>query len=244
MRIIAIANQKGGVGKTTTAAALAHALARRGYTVCAADLDAQGNLSVSFGLKPEPGLFQLLTGGIPLSDVLTEARPNLWLLPSDTTTAKLKTILAGEAYREGILARALGSLDVDYVILDTGPSRDLIHDMAHQAAGEVVIPAALDHLALVGVAQQVDTLGIVREHGHPIEVMAILPTFYDRVTIESSTNLQKLAKTFGGLVLPAVPRTVKLREAPAYGYTVWEHLPANHPACQAYERLTERVIHG
>jgi len=243
MRTIAIANQKGGVGKTTTAVALAHDLTRHNYTVALVDLDAQGNAAVALGLKCQPALFRLLSGTSSIAEALIEARPGLWFLPGDPSTAKLKTMLAGETYREMILARALAALEVDYVILDTGPSRDLLHDMAQQAADEVVIPAALDHLALVGVAQQIDSLKVAREHGHAIEVIAILPTFYDSVTIESAANLHRLADTFGDLVLPAVPRTTKLREAPAFGLTIWEHLPAKHPACVAYENLTRRILH-
>lgn len=242
-RTIAIANQKGGVGKTTTACTLAHGLARRGYTVCLVDLDAQGNASVALGRQPSPGLSRLLRGQADLATVLVEARPELWLLPGDTSTADLKNELAGRAFRERILARALAGLTTDFVILDTGPSRDLLHTMAAMASDEMIIPAALDHLALVGVAQQLDSLGEVRDNGHPLEVTAILPTFYDSVTKESATNLQHLAATYGDLVLPAVPRTTRLREAPAYGQTLWEYLAEGAPAWTSYENLLRRVLH-
>jgi chromosome partitioning protein len=118
-----------------------------------------------------------------------------------------------------------------------------MHDNAHHAASEIIIPAAVDHLALVGVAQEFETLKLIRAHGHAVEVTAVLPTFFDSVTNESAINLRKLAEAFGSLVLPAVPRTTRLREAPAYGRTIWEHLPATHPACTAYRHLTERVLH-
>lgn len=241
-RCIAIANQKGGVGKTTTAVSLAHDLARRGHSVLLVDLDAQGNASAALGLAPMPGLYRLLIAGDPLAEVIGEARPGLWILPSDGSTAKLKLSLAGEPYREALLARALDGAQQDFIILDTGPSRDLLHDLAHGAAGEVVAPVACDHLALVGVAQELQTLEAVRAHGHTIEMLAIIPTFWDSTTKESRYNLQKLADTFGALVLPAVPRTTKLREAPALGRTVWEHLPEGHGARVAYTRLTERVL--
>ena len=244
MRTIAIANQKGGVGKTTTAVTLAHDLTRRGYRVVLVDLDAQGNVASCFGLAPSPGLFRLLLDLATLDDVLVEARPSLWLLAGDASTAKLKTVLAAESYRETILAEALRPLNTDYVILDTGPSRDLLHDNAHHAADEIIIPVGLDHLALIGVAQELETLKIVREHGHPVEITAILPTFWDATTNESATNLRRLVETFGDMVLPAIPRTTRLREAPALGRTLWEYLPEKHPAYQAYEILTRRVLNG
>ena len=244
MRTIAIANQKGGVAKTTTAVTLAHALAKQGHSVVLVDLDAQGNTAPCLGLPPSPALYKFLLGLAPLEALLVEARPSLWLLASDASTAKLKTILAAEAYRETILAKALRQIDADFVIIDTGPSRDLLHDNAHHAASEIIIPVGLDHLALIGVAQELETLNVVREQGHPVEVIAILPTFWDATTIESSVNLQKLVGTFGDMVLPAVPRTTRLREAPALGCTIWEHLPESHPAAQAYIRLTRRVLDG
>lgn len=242
-RTIAVSNQKGGVAKTTTAITLAHGLARRGYTVCLVDLDAQGNASVGLGHKPSPGLSRLLRGQATLAEVLIEARPNLWLLPGDTSTAELKNELAGRGFRERILTRALTSLETDFIIIDTGPSRDILHTMAAMAAEELIIPAALDHLALVGVAQQFDSLGEVRENGHPVEVLAILPTFWDATTKESALNLQHLATKYGDLVLPAVPRTTRLREAPAYGQTLWEYVPEGAPAWCAYEKLLRRVLH-
>lgn len=246
MRTIAIANQKGGVGKTTTAVTLAHDLARKGYTTVLVDLDAQGNAAACLGLSPAPGLYKLLLGLAPLDELLTEARPglDLWLLASDASTAKVKTALAAEPYRESILARALAPLEADFIILDCGPSRDLLHDLAHHAAGEVVIPTACDHLSLAGVKQQLDSLQIVQEHGHSIECLAILPTFYDSVTTESQANLRRLVDAFGPLVLPAIPRATRLREAPAVGQTLWEYLSESYPACQAYSYLTARVLEG
>ena len=242
MRIVAVASQKGGVGKSTTALALSHALAMRGHVTALVDLDSQGNASACISGAPAPGVFRLLMGLASIEDVLIEARPNLWLLPGDGTTAELKLTLAGKPYRERLLARALDSLTADYCIIDTGPGRDLLHDLAHHAAGQVIVPAAVDHWALVGALQEIESLGFVRDNGHAIEVAAVVPTFWDSRTKESEINLARLVETFGELVLPAVPRTTKLREAPALGRTVWEHLPADHAACRAYTHLTERVL--
>lgn len=244
MKVIAIANQKGGVGKTTTAVTLAHDLARKGHTVVLVDLDAQGNAAACLGVKPAPGLYKLLLGMATLEELLQEARPDLWLLPSDGTTAKLKIALLAESDPKAMLARALEPLEADYCVIDCGPSRDLLHDLAHSAAGAVVIPTACDFLAVAGVGQEMETLKLVRQAGHPIEAVAILPTFWDSTTVESRTNMQALVEAFGNLVLPAVPRTTRLRELPAIGRTVWEYLPDSNPVCEAYSRLTGRILDG
>ena len=244
MRTLAIANQKGGVGKTTTAVTLAADLARKGYITVLCDLDAQGNAAACLGLSPAPALRKLLMGMARLEDLLIEARPGLWFLAGDVTTARLKIELLAEGDPKTLLARALEPLECDFVVLDCGPSRDLLHDLAHHAAGEVVIPTACDFLAVAGVGQEMETLKIVRQDGHPIEARAVLPTFWDSQTIESRTNLQALADAFGPLVLPAVPRTTRLRELPAIGQTVWERLPEDSPVCEAYARLTRRVLDG
>lgn len=126
--------------------------------------------------------------------------------------------------------------------MDTGPSRDIIHDNAHMVANQVIIPVAVDHLALIGVYQEFETLKTFRAQSHEIEVIAILPTFFERVTNESTTNLENLIDEFGGLVVPAVPKTVKLREAPAYGKTLWEYVPDGYEAKNSYKKLIERVM--
>lgn len=242
MNIIVIANQKGGVGKTTTAVALAHRFALDEYTTVLIDLDSQGNAAPCLGLSPQPGLIKLMSGFANWQEVLTEARENLWFLPSDVRTAELKLTLVSKRYREMVLSALLDKLpSADVVVIDTGPGRDIMHENAHHAADKVIIPVAVDHLALIGVAQEFETLQEIREHGHSIKVTAVLPTFYDRVTNESYNNLALLADRFGTLVMPAVPKTVRLREAPAYGKTVWEYLGEKHEARIAYERLYERV---
>lgn len=223
---------------------MSHDLARRGHSVVLIDLDAQGNLSSALGFKPAPALYRVLLGMTMLSDALVEARPDLWMLGGDKSTKELKEILVGKPYRETILGKALEPIESDFIVLDTGPSRDLLHDNAHHAADQVIIPCALDFLAMAGLAQEVESLKEVREHGHKIEVLAVLPVFFDQVTNESRRNLKALVERFGSLVLPAVPRTVRLREAPAFGKTIWEYLPQDHRACEAYKRLTERVLDG
>lgn len=244
MRTIAVANQKGGVGKTTTAVSLAHGLAKAGKQVVLVDLDPQGNAAPCLKSKPAPGLYRLLQERANLEDVLVPVRENLWLIPSDVSTADVKAALVGRDYKEWVLAEALEPLDVDYILLDCAPSRDVLHTSAHQMADLVIVPVALDYLAIAGVLQEFETVRMVRLRGHAVEVCAVLPTFWDRTTNESMHNLHELHNRFGALVAKAVPRCVRLREAPAVGATVWEYLPEYHSVRAAYDYLLKRVLNG
>jgi len=234
---IAITNQKGGVGKTTTAIALAHGLARAGRSTVLVDMDAQGNAAASLGHKPSPGAYRLLTREMPAANLCIEVRPDFYLLPGDPLTAELKQLLAAEPVT--LLRWLLSELAVDYIIIDTGPSRDLLHALVYHAADRLVIPTTLDFLGLVGVTQQFESIAGMRRNGHQLEVTAILPTFWDAVTTESDLNLRTLIETFGPLVAPAIPRMTRLREAPARGLTPWEILPDGKLA--GYRTLIDRL---
>ena len=248
MKVITIANQKGGVGKTTTTVNLAHGLAQRGKVVVMFDLDAQGNAATCFGVEPADDLHRLILRNEPLRNVVTQVRKRLWLIRSNGSTELVNRALITTDYREYVLRDIIRD-DIpraDYVLLDTAPSRSMLNTNAHHAADEVIIPAKLDHLALIGVAQETETLKIVRQHGHEVDVLAILPTFFDKITKETELNYRRLAERFGNLVLPAVPASTRLREASRKGKTAWEYLdPSRHSEIlKAYERLIERVLEG
>lgn len=245
MRTIAVALQKGGTGKTTTTATLSHALARRDYWVLAVDLDSQGHLARAFGLDPAPALYDLLITGRSLTECIIQARPNLDLVRSNKSTAEAKEILAGRSFREQALGQGLKPAQnhYDYVFLDCAPSLDILNINALVAADELIIPVAVDHLATVGLAQHLESLAelYAHAHGHDCKLSMIIPTFYDRVTRESHNVLQQLADHFRGLITTPVPRSVRLREAPAYGKTIWEHAPQS-PGAIAYTQTLERLL--
>lgn len=243
MVVVAVSNQKGGTAKTTTAVALAHRLAQLGRKVILVDLDSQGSCAASFGMAPTPGLFSWVITGADLASVLVEVRTGLQLVPGDVKTAEAERILAGSDYPSEVLADRLGGgIGADFVILDCAPSRGLLHMAAHHAADVAIVPVAVDHLGVVGCLQEMDSLDAVRKRGHNVEVLAVVPTFFDSVTIESRENLARLQAAFDGLVTEPIPRATKVREATAYGHTVWEHLSAAHPVCVAYRKLAERVL--
>lgn len=232
MRTICIVNQKGGTGKTTTAVTLAHYLAIQGRQVLIVDTDPQGHVAVALGLEKAPGIKQLidraasgLAGPLPI----TIARPNLDAILSDQQTRNAKRILAAMDFRETVLKKAiLGVGDrYDVAVVDCAPSADVLHISALVAATDILIPTRLDHLAVDGVNEVLRTIVRVREsaEGRKLTVRGIVPTFYERRTNETALQLNALVDAFGGLVMPPIPTDVRLREAPAFGKTIWEYKP-------------------
>ncbi len=225
MKTIAFANQKGGVGKTTTAVTLAHGLARLGRRTLLVDLDPQGHVAFSLGHEKEPGLFNLIVSEMPLRKVVVHARENLDILPGDKMTEKVKRQITVSDFRESILANSLADLDYDAVLLDMAPSLDVLHVNGLVASDFVIIPTRLDALAVDGVREILLTMGEVSQRGHTFEDYAILPTFFDRTTRETLTQLQEIVKTFGKRVWPPIPQDTRARESSAYGKSLWEYAP-------------------
>lgn len=228
MYTLAIVNQKGGVGKTTTAVTLAHGLARAGRRVLLVDLDAQGNCADALGLVKGPGLYRLLVARDVEQAVMETGRERLWLLPSDKTTVEVKTILAGKPFREGILKRELAQLErgFDVAVLDVAPGVDLLQVAALVACTGFVIPVALDHLAVIGAGDALATVAALAEAGAGgARFLGLLPTMWERTTKESHEQLKVLTGLYARAVWPPIPLDVKAREAPAYGQSLWEYAP-------------------
>jgi len=236
--VIAVTNQKGGVGKTTTAVTLAHGWACAGKRVLLMDLDSQGNVADSLGIEPGHELVRFLDpeAGEGWQPTYIEAgdpqsgRENLYLVRSDKHTAPLKRKLAAEPFgvqvlgeRLKLLRRAPRGAAFDFVVMDCAPSVDILHTAAMVAADWLLIPTRLDQLAVKGVMDALGTLASLRGAGHSsCEVAGILPTFYDRVTTESHDQLVHLASQFGKLVMPPIPLDTQCRTATRLGRTLWE----------------------
>ncbi len=249
--ILAILNQKGGVGKTTTAVTLAAGLARKGMEVLLIDLDTQGNVADSLGLPHGDDLRRLLPPELhcPLDQVVTSSGlDHLDIIRSDKSTIALKQVLAGVTMREYVLIDSLQKSGYEVIILDCAPSVDLLHFAALVAADYLLIPTRLDKLAVNGVRDALQSLSALKRISH-CKVAGILPTFYERVTLESHDQLVHLpapvpqaqvAQTFGRLVLPPIPQDTQCRVASRYGKTLWDHEP-NAKALIGYDQGSKHI---
>lgn len=225
MIIFAFANQKGGVGKTTTAVTLGDGLARRGLRTLLVDLDPQGHLALSFGLEKSPGLYRLICLDETLPEVVQHVRPNLDLVAGDKQTEKVKRQITLSDFRETILIDLLRGSDYDVVLLDMAPSLDVLHINGLIAADWVVIPTRLDALAVDGVKEILTTMAEISRNGHRYRGYSILPTFFDRTTRETLLQFEEITRVFGASVWPPVPQDTRVRETAAYGKTLWDYSP-------------------
>jgi len=250
-RIIAIANQKGGVGKTTTAINLGHGLTLRGHDVLLVDLDAQGSSATYLGISFTKTLYHVLVQRedpaacvVPVRRYPDDPqRGNFDLLPSDWRTAQAKDQLVAQAFGEMALKQALSKMvrSYDYVLLDCAPSLDILNVAALLLCTEVLIPVAVNYLDLVGVDQYLETVREVRENtGQDIRLLAVLPTFYDSRPIKCREILGMLQRHFGKLAADPIRANVRVAEAPSHQKTIFEYDPRSYGAID-YAKLVERV---
>ncbi|WP_105316720.1 chromosome-partitioning ATPase Soj [Thermus tenuipuniceus] len=238
LRRIALVNQKGGVGKTTTAINLAAYLARMGKRVLLVDLDPQMNATSGLGLRPEHGVYQVLQGE-PL-EALVQPVDGFYLLPS---TPELVGATVELLERPLALREALRDEEYDITLLDVPPSLSSLTLSALAAAHGVVVPVQAEYYALEGVAGLLSTLDEVRTRLNPrLRLLGILITMYDGRTLLSQQVEAQLRAHFGEKMFwTVVPRNVRLAEAPSFGRTIAQHAPTS-PGAHAYRRLAEEVI--
>ena len=244
MTIICIANQKGGVGKTTTAVTLAHGLAMRGRSVLLIDLDSQGNCADALGLDGAPALYLWLSSSLEIKDVAVEARLRLDVIRSDKTTEQLKNYLASVSFREKRLADALDGYEYDEVILDCPPSVDLFQTSALLCADYLLVPSKLDQWSVKGVTAIFESLATVLENTRSrCRPLGIIPTQFEETTVETHKQLANLVNNFAGMVWPPIAASVKVREASRAGQTLWEYAPTSE-ACQDYGLCLDKLINA
>lgn len=248
MRKIAVLNQKGGVGKTTTVVNVAAALAQKHQRVLVIDLDPQAHLTIHLGADTNDesaGIYDVLMGQVPISEVIRQVRNNLWLLSANINLVGAESELVNEVGREIILRQAIDSIETefDYLIIDCPPSLGLLTLNALAAVEEIVIPIQPHFLALQGFSRLLQTVSLVQTRINPaLRVSAILMCLFDSRTSLSGEVREDIRNFLTGArdseqpwaragIIPVnVRRNIKLAEAPSHGQTIFEYEPDCHGA--------------
>jgi chromosome partitioning protein len=247
-QVIALANQKGGVAKTTTTLNLGVAFAEQGHRVLLIDLDPQGNLTMSQGLNPdtiERSMFDVLVHRMPLDQVIERREVDIAVSSIDLAGADMA--LSSQIGRERALEKALAPVKdrYDYIFIDTPPSLGLLTINAFVAATGVIVPVQTEYLSLRGLVQLENTLAMVRENLNPrVEIIGIVPTMYDRRITHSREADEILRENFGDLVYNTrIRKTVRFAEAPVKGTSVLAYEPTGEAAAM-YRDLAKEVLSG
>ena len=253
-RIVAVANQKGGVGKTTSAVNLAAALAQRGTRVLVIDLDPQGNASTALAVDHRSGVvgsYEVLIDGQSIAESVVECPdvPGVLVVPATIDLAGAEIELVSTVAREYRLQRAIKAFlaeqlsPPEVVLIDCPPSLGLLTLNALVAATEILLPIQCEYYALEGLGQLLKTVELVRAHLNPqLQVSAILLTMFDTRTRLSAQVAEEVRAHFGEAVLTTtIPRAVRLSEAPSHGQTVLTYDPGS-PAAQAYRDAAGEFI--
>jgi chromosome partitioning protein len=249
-RIVALANQKGGVGKTTTAINLATGLAELGERVLIVDFDPQGGCAIGLGIEPgglDLSVYNaLLDRSCDVEDVILKTSiPHVDLLPSNIDLAAAELMLVQEVAREQSLMRVLAPLRVEYdfMLIDCPPSLGLLTINALTAADGVIVPLECEYYALRGVALLMDSIDRVRERLNPrLQIDGIVATMYDGRTLHGKEVLQRVREAFGRRLFETVIRkTIRFAEAPVAGEPILTYAPAS-PGAHAYRQLAQEVM--
>ena len=248
-RIIAIANQKGGVGKTTTAINLSASLAANEFRVLLIDMDPQGNSTTGLGVSKQQGLltlYEVLTGQVSLSDVLVNVQPDgIILAPADKNLVAANIELVASDHREFHLRDAVALIrdQFDFILIDCPPALDLLTVNALAAADSVLIPIQCEFFALEGISQLIDTIDRLRENLQPsLSIEGILLTMFDDRTNLTRQVASDLKDFFQGEVFHTViPRSIRLAEAPSFGKSILSYDPRSKGA-ESYIQLAKELV--
>jgi chromosome partitioning protein len=241
--VIAVFNHKGGTGKTTTAVNLAAGLAKLGQRTLLVDTDAQGNVAFSLNLKADRSLYHVVVMGLAVAEAAVSVREGLDVIASNESLAAAELYLAGRQNRDRVLARRLeqAKTGYDFIVVDCSPSLSLMNQNALVFADSVLVPVACDYLSLVGVRQVLRTVKNVNQLlYHPVQIWGVLPTFYDPRARICREALATLRDHFGERCLAPIRATMKVKEAPSVGQTIYEYAPGS-PASEDYLGVARRV---
>jgi chromosome partitioning protein len=247
--VVAIVNQKGGVGKSTTAVSLSAALAELGKEVLVIDLDPQGNASTGLGIEPgerKTGTYQILSQGASASSAVhTTAVEGVWAIPSTIDLAGAEIELVGQFSREMRLVRAIEEVvgHYDFVLLDCPPSLGLLTVNALTAANELMVPIQCEYYALEGLGQLLRNVRLVQQNLNPrLTLTGIVLTMYDSRTKLSEQVVEEVRRYFGSRVYDTIiPRTVRLSEAPGFGKPITAY-DSRSKGAKAYRKLAQEFL--
>lgn len=246
--VLAFANQKGGVAKTTSTLNIGVALREMRQRVLAIDMDPQGNLSMSQGINPDfltKSMYNVLVQRMPLDEIIQ--RREIDVAPASIDLAGAELALSSAIGRERALEKALMAVRhrYDYVLIDTPPSLGLLTINALAAADGVVVPVQCEYLSLRGLAQLERTLEMIRENLNPkVRIRGIIPTMFDARTIHGREAIEVLKESFGDLVFnTAVKKTIKFAEAPVQGRSMLSYEPEGR-AANTYRKLAKELLNG
>ncbi len=245
-KVISIANQKGGVGKTTTTISVASYLAKFGHKVLLVDLDPQGNSTSGLAINKQAlksSIYNVLVDKTPTAEVIVKTKiKNLDILPAKSELAATEVEVSSAPAREKILKLALQQLQYDVVIIDCPPSLGLLTINAFVASDSVIIPVQSEYYALEGLSELLDTIKRVRVGLNPrLDILGIVVTMHNRRTSLGEQVLQELKKHFPSKIFDTIiPRNIRLAEAPSHGKPIFEYDRFSKGA-QAYKKLTKEI---
>jgi chromosome partitioning protein len=242
--VIAFANQKGGVAKTTTTLNLAVAFAESGYRVLCIDLDPQGNLTMSQGIDPdkvEKSLYDVLVNDMPISEIIVKREIDIAVASIDLAGAEIA--MSTKIGRERSLEKALKEVDGDYICIDTPPSLGLLTINALTVSNKVIVPVQCEYLSMRGLVQLQNTLKMIQENLNPdVKIEGILPTMFDSRTVHAKEAVEILEENFGDLVFKSrIRKAIKFAEAPVKGASVLKY-DSGSSAANYYRELAKEVL--
>ncbi len=248
-KVIAVANQKGGVGKTTTAVNLSACLGKRGKKTLIIDIDPQGNTTSGLGVDPrsvELSIYDCIIDDVKMSEVILKTDfDNLWICPSNINLAGAELELVAKEDREYVLKRAIAEIKdkFDFILIDCPPSLGLITLNSFTATDSILVPIQCEYYALEGLSQLTNTIKMVKKRLNPeLSMEGVLPTMFDARTNLSIQVVDEVKKFFGNKVYGTViPRSVRLAEAPSFGQPITEYDKHSRGA-ECYMDLADEVI--
>ncbi len=248
-KVIAIANQKGGVGKTTTAVNLSACLGKKGKKTLVIDIDPQGNTTSGLGVDPrkiDKSIYDCIINDVPMSEVILKTEfDGLWLCPSNINLAGAELELVMKENREYVLKKAIAEIKsaYDFIFIDCPPSLGLITLNSFTATDSVLVPIQCEYYALEGLSQLTNTIKMVKKRLNPTLAMeGVLPTMFDARTNLSIQVVDEVKRFFGNKVYATIiPRNVRLSEAPSFGQPIIEY-DKNSRGAECYMDLADEVI--